>query len=579
MNKKGTWSFIFSHAGNKKGFLILAVFLAILKVAAEIVPYMMLPDIINNLINGNYDKNFYIVRFLIIFGFLFLGLIFKWLSTAISHATTFYALSNIRKEMLLKLSKMSIGDIENISTGSLKNIIVERVDSIEKTMAHVIPEATSCLIGAIALIVYLFAFVDYRIGLAGLVSIGIGFFFVSFMYIGSKESFENVINKTKILNDTAVDYINGIEVIKIFGKEKDSYEKFKVAAHDGAYCFIDWQKRCNLWFSIAMVVTPSILLGILPIGGFMLYNKEISMTTFIIGIIVSFAAITPIITFMSYQDDLAKIGQIVSECKIILDNKELKRPDKLEAEIKNSNISLSNVSFGYDDKTVVSDINLDINSGEFVALVGPSGAGKSTIAKLIASYYDVNSGSITLGGIDIKDIPLNEYNKYISYVGQSNYLFNLSIYDNIRIAKENATNEEIEEICKKCGCHEFISNLENGYNTIVGSNGGHLSGGERQRITIARAMLKNSPIIILDEATAYTDPENEIVIEKAISSLVKDKTLIVIAHRLSTITNADKIVVVSNGKIEEVGRQQELLDKNGLYKKMWDAHISYKDEV
>ncbi len=578
--QNGHWSFIFKYAKNKKLFFIFSVLLAILKVGFELMPYFLLPHVLDAFIKGNTDIQFYVIRFSIMLASLIFSLILKSISTSLSHYATFHSLANIRKDMLDKLSKMSLGDIENISLGSLKNIIVERVDSIETTMAHIIPEVSSCLIGALTLVVYLFGFVDYRLGFASLISVGIGFFFLSFMYIGNKESFANCISKTKILNDTAVDYINGIEVIKIFGKEKDSYEKFKVACHDGAYCFIDWQKRCNLWFAIGLVIAPSVLLGILPIGSLMLMDQEITLTTFIIAIITSIAIIAPLITVMSYQDDLAKVSQIVGECKIILANRELSRPQTLNKTLSGYQISIKDATFSYSqDKVAIDHVSLDIKENQFVALVGPSGAGKSTIAKLIASYYDLDSGCVLLGGVDVKEIPLAIYNQYISYVGQSNYLFDMSIMENIRLAKPTASDEEVMDICKRCGCHDFIMNLENGYQTIVGSKGGHISGGERQRITIARAMLKDAPIVILDEATAYSDPENEIIIQKAISALTKDKTLIVIAHRLSTITKADNIIVVDHGSIIQQGRHEDLLQQEGLYKRMWQSHISYKDEV
>ncbi len=578
--QNGHWSFIFKYAKNKKLFFIFSVLLAILKVGFELMPYFLLPHVLDAFIKGNTDIQFYVIRFSIMLASLIISLILKSISTSLSHYATFHSLANIRKDMLDKLSKMSLGDIENISLGSLKNIIVERVDSIETTMAHIIPEVSSCLIGALTLVVYLFGFVDYRLGFASLISVGIGFFFLSFMYIGNKESFANCISKTKILNDTAVDYINGIEVIKIFGKEKDSYEKFKVACHDGAYCFIDWQKRCNLWFAIGLVIAPSVLLGILPIGALMLMNQEITLTTFIIAIITSVAIITPLVTVMSYQDDLAKVSQIVGECKIILANRELSRPETLNQTLSGYQISIKNATFSYSqDKVAIDHVSLNIKENQFVALVGPSGAGKSTIAKLIASYYDLDSGCVLLGGVDVKEIPLAIYNQYISYVGQSNYLFDMSIMENIRLAKPTASDEEVMNICKRCGCHDFIMNLENGYQTIVGSKGGHISGGERQRITIARAMLKDAPIVILDEATAYSDPENEIIIQKAISALTKDKTLIVIAHRLSTITKADNIILVDHGSIIQQGRHEDLLQQEGLYKRMWQSHISYKDEV
>lgn len=220
---------------------------------------------------------------------------------------------------------------------------------------------------------------------------------------------------------------------------------------------------------------------------------------------------------------------------------------------------------------------MDMKSGTINAIVGPSGSGKSTIAKLIASLWDANSGKIEIGGVNIKDLSLKEYNKNIAYVAQDNYLFNETVRENIRQGNLNATDEEVEEAAKKSGCYDFIMSLENGFDTVVGGAGGHLSGGERQRISIARAMLKNAPIVILDEATAYTDPENESIVQASVAKLVEGKTLIVIAHRLSTITDADRIFVVNDGKIEEQGTHNELLTENGLYKKMWEAHISVKD--
>jgi len=287
--------------------------------------------------------------------------------------------------------------------------------------------------------------------------------------------------------------------------------------------------------------------------------------------VLSVTAISFLIVLFSYSEDLKQIEVTIGEVLKIINADILERPEKAKVLPKKYDIKLENVNFGYDEKEVIHNISLDIKESSFTALVGPSGAGKSTLAKLIASYYDPNKGSIKIGGVDIKDIPLEKYNSMVSYVSQNNYLFNMSIYDNIRVAKPNATNKEIENICKKCGVDTFIRSLENGYNTIVGSKGNSLSGGERQRITIARAMMENCPIIVLDEATAYTDPENEALIQKSLSELVRGKTLIVIAHRLNTITNADNIVVVSEGKIEEQGTHENLLATKGIYKEMWDS--------
>jgi ATP-binding cassette subfamily B protein len=280
---------------------------------------------------------------------------------------------------------------------------------------------------------------------------------------------------------------------------------------------------------------------------------------------------------MSYSDDIAQMDTIVSEVRSIIDASEMVRPEKLTKTISGGDIVLDDIHFGYHEKEILHGISMTIHKGEFVALVGPSGSGKSTVARLIASLWDVSRGSISYGGVDIKDIPLEDYNDKIAYVSQDNYLFDLTVRENIRLGSQSATDKDVEEAARKCGCHEFITSLENGYDTIVGSSGRHLSGGERQRIAIARAMLKNADIIIFDEATAYTDPENEAVIQKSVAKLVDGKTLIVIAHRLSTVKNADRLYVINDGNIEEQGTHEELLANQGIYSKMWTAHISAKD--
>ena len=280
---------------------------------------------------------------------------------------------------------------------------------------------------------------------------------------------------------------------------------------------------------------------------------------------------------MDYSDDMAQMDTIVTEVRNIIDAPEMERPEKLTKTVNGGDIVLKDVHFSYSDKEILHGISMTVHDGEFVALVGPSGSGKSTVARLIASLWDVNSGSITLGGVDIRNIPMDDYNKHIAYVSQDNFLFDLTVRENIRLGRQSATDKEVEEAAKRCGCHDLIMSLENGYDTVVGTSGGHLSGGERQRIAIARAMLKNADIIILDEATAYTDPENEAIIQRSVAKLVEGKTLIVIAHRLSTVKDADRLYVIKDGDIAEQGTHEQLLEKGGLYSSMWAAHISAKD--
>ena len=337
--------------------------------------------------------------------------------------------------------------------------------------------------------------------------------------------------------------------------------------------------RGSLFGQVAgMAILPSTLLGILPVGCLLSMHGTLSAETFLAVIVLSFGVMQPLITAFSYTDDIAQVKTIVGEVAEVLSDEDMQRPTTAEKLPADNSIELKDVRFAYHDKEVLHGINLNIAPGTVNALVGPSGSGKSTIARLIASLWDVKDGSIELGGVDIRTLPLAECTKRIAYVSQDNYLFDLSVMDNIRIGKKGATDKEVIDAAKKCGCHEFIMGLENGYQTVCGASGGHLSGGERQRISIARAMLKDAPIVILDEATSYTDPENEAVIQSALAKLVRGKTLLVIAHRLSTIADADQIIVVNHGKIEATGTQAELLASCPLYQTMWKAHISVKDD-
>lgn len=574
--KRSALSWIWEFADKHRPMMLLSVIMAILGVVCGILPYFLMGDIVKKLLSGIGEFGAYLTPLLII-AVLWLGKsLFHAISTSISHKATFTVLGNIRKRICEKLSKLPLGYVLDTPSGALKNVIVERIDSIETTMAHVVPEFTSNLLVPVGLLVYLFV-LDWRMALATLGTVPIGIIAFSVMMIGYEKSYGNTIVKTKALNDTAVEYINGIEVIKAFGKAQSSYDKFVVAAREGADCYIEWMRRCIVPQTLAMTVLPATMLTVLPVGGILFSNGMIAADVFVQTIILSVGLLASLITVGGYMDDIAKVGTIIGEVTDILTQEELIRPENSKSVPKNNDISLKGVTFGYHEKEVLHGIDMEINEGTVTALVGPSGSGKSTIAKLIASLWDVKDGSISIGGTDIRDMSMEDYNSRVAYVSQDNFLFDTTIMENIRMGKAGASDAEVINAAKQCGCHEFIMGLEKGYDTVVGGAGGHLSGGERQRISIARAMLKNAPIVILDEATAYTDPENEAIIQASVARLVKDKTLIVIAHRLSTITDSDKIYVIEDGRINSGGTHSELLSMNGLYAKMWQAHISAKD--
>lgn len=574
--KKSTYAWIWDFAGLHRPAYVLSVAAAVIGVACGLVPYFLTATLIEKLLSGCRDWAVYGKTLGIIAVFWITRYLFHSISTTLSHKATFAVLGNIRKRCCAKLTRVPLGYMLDTPSGSIKNILVERIDSIETTMAHIIPEFTSNLLVPVLLLVYLFT-LDWRMALAVLVTVPLGMGAFCGMKIGYEESYSNTVNKTKILNDTAVEYINGIEVIKAFGKAQNSYDKFVVAAKEGASCYVEWMRRCNVFFCAAMSVFPATMLGVLPIGGLLFRSGSLSAEVFIQVILFSVGLIASLITVMSYNDDLSRLGTIIVEVTGILELEELQRPKESKAVPADNSIVLNDVTFGYHEKEVLHGINMEIKEGTINALVGPSGSGKSTIAKLIASLWDVQGGSISIGGVNTRDMSLEDYNRHIAYVSQDNFLFDDTVMENIRMGNLNASDEEVIAAAKSCGCHDFIMGLEKGYETIVGGAGGHLSGGERQRISIARAMLKNAPIVILDEATAYTDPENEAIIQSSVAELVKGKTLIVIAHRLSTIVDSDQIFVIENGKIQASGTHDELLATSPLYKNMWNAHISVKD--
>ncbi len=570
-------SWLMELSKGRRGEYVFSIIVALVGVACSLIPYFIIIKIITALVNGTAELSGCLTLCAWMAAFWILRYVLHSVSTSLSHHATFHVLANTRIRLLDKLASLPLGTVLDRSSGSYKNIIVERVDSIETTLAHLLPEMTANIVGALAILVLLFI-EDWRMGLSMLIVVPLGIICFMSMFRGYNEKFQRTVTATKALNDTAVEYIGGIEVIKAFGQSKTSYAKFVSAAKEGADCFIDWM-RGSLFGQVAgMVIFPSTLLGILPVGCLLYMHGTLSAETFLAVIVLSFGVMQPLITAFSYTDDIVQVKTIVGEVAQVLSGEDMQRPEKAEKLPADNAIELKNVRFAYHDKEVLHGINLHIDPGTVNALVGPSGSGKSTIARLIASLWDVKDGTIELGGVDIRTLPLAECTKRIAYVSQDNYLFDLSVMDNIRMGKKGASDEEVINAAKKCGCHEFIMSLENGYQTVCGVSGGHLSGGERQRISIARAMLKDAPIVILDEATSYTDPENEAVIQSALAHLVRGKTLLVIAHRLSTIADADQIIVVNHGNIEAAGTQAELLASCPLYKAMWEAHISVKDD-
>ena len=560
------------------GKFIGSIILAVLGVACQMVPYFCVAHIVTLMLSGEQDFSSYMTACIVTLCGYLGKVVFANLSTVISHTATYYTLRDLRENITEKLARVPMGTILDTPSGQYKTTIVDRVEGMEPTFAHLLPEMTANVLVPIVIVVYLLI-LDWRMALLSLVTLVVGLVVMSAGMKNYPVKWEGAVKAGKQMTDAIVEYIGGIEVVKAFSQSAGSYKKYSDAVNYNANYYVDWMRENQKTMSAYNAILPSVLICVLPCGFSFWLSGSLELSTFLSIVIFSLGLVGPIIAAFTFTDDLAVLGTNVEEISQLLNAEELNHketPIKLE----DTGISLRSVSFSYDGTTeVLHDVNLAIHPGTMTALVGPSGSGKSTVAKLIAGYWDVTSGSITLGGHELKDMPLSEIADQISYVSQDNYLFNRSIRENIRMGRPSATDAEVEQAAKQSGCDAFIRKMDNGYDTVVGSAGSHLSGGERQRIAIARAMLKNAPVVILDEATAYIDPENEALVQKAISTLTVGKTLIVIAHRLSTIVGADNIVVVKDGTIHAQGTHEKLLETCPLYRDMWQAHIGAKDQM
>lgn len=556
-----------------------AVLLAAAGVACGMVPYFCIARMMGFLYEGIREwKTYEPLLFLSLAGYVG-KTVLAAASTAVSHKATYYTLRDLRKNLLVKLSRVPMGTILDVPSGQYKTTIVDRVEGMEPTLAHLIPEMTANILVPAAIFLYIFV-LDWRMALASVVTLVIGMMFASQSGKTYASKWEGAVEVGRRMANAIVEYIGGIQVVKAFSQSAGSYRKYADAVNDNARYYVQWMRENQKYMCMWTAVIPAVLVTILPFGYLFWMQGSLAATEFFTIIVLSLGLTGPLIAAMSFVDDLAVVGTNVEEINGILEAKELCRPET-PVTLASEEIALKNVIFSYgkDKAEILHGVNLTMKPGTVTALVGPSGSGKSTIAKLIAGFWDVSGGSITMGGTDIRQIPMEQYNRQIAYVSQDTYLFNRTVRENIRMGRADATDAEVVEAAQAAGCDGFIRKLGHGYETMAGGGGGHLSGGEKQRISIARAMLKDAPVVILDEATASIDPENEALIQKALSVLTKGKTLIVIAHRLSTIADADQIAVIKDGNVLAKGRQEKLLSSCPLYAKMWKEHMDSRDQA
>lgn len=559
-----------------KGKVFASALIAIIGVGLGVIPYFSVANIINNIVEGKVEIGAYIPYILAVLVGLLGSILFHEFSTIISHNLAYRVIEGKRKKLVDKLSKISMGEIEKRSSGQWSQFMVETLDKMEQPIAHVIPEVIANLLIPIVLVVIIFI-MDWRIGVANLLTIPLGLLFFMMMMRGYEEKSKRYQEASKAMNTTMVEYVNGIKVIKAFNKSASSFGKFKETVNENKKSMLDWYLSVCFSMTGAMETIPATMIFVLPTSLYLFMQGSVEMSLLIMCILLSYASYKPLIKAMSHLETMANIKIVMKEINKVMEIPDLERGKQLK-HIKSYDVEFQNVSFAYDDsKNVLNNISFKANEKELTAIVGNSGGGKSTIAKLIAGFWNIDKGKIFIGDVDLNDMPLKQNMELITYVSQENFLFNKTILENLRVAKEDANMDEIKEACVKASCHDFITNLPNGYETVVGEGGSSLSGGERQRIVIARSFLKNSPIVLLDEATAYSDPDNEAIIQESIDALIKDKTVIMIAHRLSTIVNANKIIVVDNGNIVEEGSHEKLLELNGRYREMWDVYTEAKE--
>ena len=576
--KENPIKILFSFAGEQKGKMTLSVILAVTGELFGMMPFLAAATLANQVYSGTATAK----AALLWAGAAAAGILLRTFlctkSSARSHKVAFTILKNIRRAIADKMRRVPMGVMLETPSGVYKTLLVDNVGRLEDSIAHIVPETPSQIAAPAACMVLLFI-LDYRMGLASLITLPLAVPFIFGMMRGYTEKMDTYLRAGNEMNAALVEYVGGIQVIKAFGRAGSSFGKFSEAVNFFHDSTLAWWRQCWFWMAAVKAVIPSTLLGTLPIGAVLYSRGQITLPNFIACIILPLGFIAPLMKLAFGSEQLTTIAANLKPVRQFLAIPEQIRPEK-RVKLDESGYSFEQVTFSYDDsKEVLHDLSFCTKPGTMTAVVGPSGSGKSTIAKLMAGFWDATGGVVSYGGKDIKDIPFDQLMEEISYVAQDNFLFDVSIRENIRMGNLQATDEQVEAAAKAANCHDFIMQLEQGYDTLAGDAGDRLSGGERQRITIARAMLKESAVVILDEATAYADPESEALIQEAVGRLVQGKTLVVVAHRLSTIQNANQILVVENGTIAAKGTQAELLDSCPLYRTMWQQHIGSADRA
>ncbi len=561
------------YIGEYKKYTIIAAVLAAIGVFASVVPYFILYQLLGPLSRHEVITADYIVPRVL--GILVCEILYAYLynkGLCFSHYSAYHVLKNIRVALQGKLENQPLGNIEDIGTGRIKKVFNDDIEMIEILLAHGIPEGIANVFIPMVILVLMFIF-DWRLALLTFVPILLGLLSMTMMMKRGMAKMDLYYKASAEMNNNIIEYVNGMEVIKVFNRDGESYMTFKDKVISYRDFTLDWYKECWPWMALYMSIFPCIFMFIMPVGSLMILHGALTLDKFILVLCMSFAVGPSIIKAMTLGGKFPELNYKIDELEKLLSHEPLKCGNS-KFKGKNLDVEYSNVHFGYGDEEVIHGVNLSLKQGTTTALVGESGSGKSTLAKLLVHYYDLNNGSIKIGGQDITSMSLETLNNLVSYVAQEQFLFNTTLYENILIGNPSATREQVEEAARRAQCMDFIEKLPNGLDSKAGDSGKMLSGGERQRIALARAILKDAPIIVLDEATAFMDPENEEKMNAAIAEIINDKTVLVIAHRLSTIKNADKICVMKEGRCIAADTHENLVESCPEYTKLWKASVS-----
>lgn len=576
--EQSSFSCLLGYTKGNRGKLIGSIVLSVISIVSGIVPYYCFYRVIDTFIAEMVDMQ-------MILGWSGIGLaayvvkvLFFGLSTGLSHHVAYHILEQLRLQVTDRFLHAPLGEVTSHSIGEIKMVMVDKIEDIEPPLAHMVPEGAGHIVLPIVSIVALIA-IDWRVALASLITVPLSLVCMRLTFKISGKNMEKYNISNARMNSNIVEYIEGIEVIKAFGRAGTSYEKYRKAIEDYRRFVIEWMSSTWVTMKLAFALFPSTLLGVLPVGLWLGTTGKITVAEVALAVMLSMSMVVSLAKLEVFSEGIRQMNYTVDTLRDYLNMPTLPEPSE-RAKVSGYDVSMRGVRFSYskdEGKEVLHGIDMNLPQGSFTALVGPSGGGKSTVAKLLARFWDVTDGAIEIGGVDIRNMPLAQLADMVSFVTQDTFLFRCSIMENIRLGNPKASDEEVYEAARAAQCEEFILKLPQGYQTPAGEAGKRLSGGEKQRIAIARMMLKNAPIVILDEATAFTDPENEDKIQRSIAELTKGKTLLVIAHRLSTIKNADRIFVLKDGSIMAQGKQEELLEHCPLYRQMWQAHIGAKN--